>query len=478
LHPGFHVPALAHAIGPIRADIARAIGLTRAIEIIAPDPAVTSLGLDRRTISFHRDSVLTAASINRVAKADSARWRAFIASTTALGRVVTELQRHAPPPLDGLDFAEGWRLLRLGRHARRLGPRDLIRAARWMTMPIADVVSEWFEHDQVRAAVAAHALFGHFAGPRSGGSGGMLLQRLGQDPLPVGSGITVRGGPGALSAALAALAEKAGVAIRLSSRVRHVKTSAGRATGVVLESGDEIDARVVVGAIDPRQVLIDLVDPASVPPSLRERALHIRQRGITAKVNLALSGLPGVPALDGDSVPLSGHLLIAPGLDYLERAFDAAKYGSWSPSPWLDLVVPSVKDPSLAPQGQHVMSICVHCAPRDLRSGTWRDQRDPLLRAVLHTLEPHMPNLSSLILAAQVLTPEDLERDWGIGGGHLFHGEMTLDQSWIARPLLGWARYRSPVPALYLASAGTAPGGGLTGASGWLAAAAVVEDLR
>jgi phytoene dehydrogenase-like protein len=478
LLPGFHVPALTHTIGPIRADIARAIGLTRLVEMIAPDPAVTSLGANGRVISFHRDPVLTAASIDRVSPADAARWRPFLASTNAIGRVVAALQRQQPPPLDGLDLRDILKLLKLGRHARRLGRHDLARAARWTPMAVADLTAEWFGSDQVKAAIAAHAVFGNFAGPRSGGTGGMLLQRLGADPLPVGTGVSVRGGPGALTRALTAIAEKAGVTIRTGALVRHIRTTTGAASGVALDSSEEIISRAVVAAIDPRQALIDLVDPVELAPTIRDRARHLRQRGVTAKVNLALAGLPPVPAVGGDAVPLHGRLLIAPGLDYLERAFDAAKYGAWSPAPWLDISIPSVADPTLVPEGRHVMSICVHYAPRHLRAGSWAGEKDALYRSVLSALEPHMPGLPGLVLGSQVITPEDMESGWGLTGGHIFHAETTLDQSWIARPLLGWARHRAPVPKLYLASAGTHPGGGLTGASGWLAAQAVIEDLK
>jgi phytoene dehydrogenase-like protein len=205
---------------------------------------------------------------------------------------------------------------------------------------------------------------------------------------------------------------------------------------------------------------------------------NYRVRGVTAKVNLALSAAPVFTALHGDAVPLGGRFLIAPGLDYLERAFDAAKYGEVSPEPWLELSIPTVLDPALAPKGRHVLSIYVHFAPLHLRDLTWTGQRDALYRTVMRVLEPHAPGIGALVIDGQVLTPEDLQRLWGLSGGHIFHGEPTLDQSWIARPLLGWAQYRAPVAGMYLASAGTHPGGGLTGMSGLLAARTAARDLR
>jgi phytoene dehydrogenase-like protein len=205
---------------------------------------------------------------------------------------------------------------------------------------------------------------------------------------------------------------------------------------------------------------------------------HVRSRGVTAKINLALNGLPSFTAFGGDRVPLAGRLLIAPGLDYLERAFDATKYGAMSERPWLEISIPTIADQSLAPAGSHVMSIVVHFAPRQLRGTTWATQREALARSVLQVIEPYAPQLANQIVAQEILTPEDLEQRWGLPGGHIFHGEMTLDQMWAARPLLGWAGYRTPIAGLYLASAGTHPGGGLPGQSGWLASQVVREDFK
>jgi phytoene dehydrogenase-like protein len=199
---------------------------------------------------------------------------------------------------------------------------------------------------------------------------------------------------------------------------------------------------------------------------------------VTSKLNLALSGLPAFSALASDSVPLRGRLLVAPTLEYLERAFDATKYGAMSDEPWLEMSIPSVLDSSLAPDGAHVMSIYAHFAPRQLRSGPWAQARAQLTEAVLGVVERHAPGIRQQIVAAETLTPEDLEDRWGFSGGHIFHGEDALDQMWAARPLLGWSEHRSPIRGLYLASAGTHPGGGLTGLPGWLAARRVIEDLR
>jgi phytoene dehydrogenase-like protein len=486
--PGFRTPELSHAMGPVHPDVIKALGLDRApVEWITPNPSLTVLGRDRRTLVFHRDPVLTAGSINQLSGNDAARWREFLQTTHRLASVVGTLNRLAPPPLGGGSSGNStragvgtdwWQLLRVGHRARRLGSRDLARLARWLPMPVADLASEWFEMDLLQSALAARALFGNFAGPRSAGTAAVLLQRMAEDPMPVGSGVTARGGPGAVSAAVATIAERAGASIRTSTRVDRVLVRDGRVRGVVLAGGEEIDATAVVSAIDPRRTLLDLIDPEDLDSTVRDRAQRIRARGVTAKINLALSGLPAFDALESDAVPLRGRLLIADDLDYLERAFDAAKYGDVSEAPWLELTLPSVTDPSLAADGHHVLSIYAHFAPRRLRHAGWPAAADTLYRAVMRALEPHVRGLESLVIARQVLTPEDLERRLGASNGHVFHGEPALDQSWIARPLLGWGRYQGPIGGLFFASAGTHPGGGLTGLSGLLAGKTVDRVIR
>jgi phytoene dehydrogenase-like protein len=477
--PGFLVPRLSHALGPLRRDVIRALRIDRArLDFMTPDPSLTTLGRDGRAIVFHPDQVLTAGAINSISPHDAGRWREFLHSTHRIARVIASLNRHLPPSIDGASARELWALLRLGRQARGLGRRDLARLTRWLSAPVADLVGEWFESDLLKAALAARAVFGNLAGPRSAGTGAALLQRLAEDPALVGSGVTVRGGPGALSAALVSIAEQAGARVRTDAQVARLMSHDGKVTGLVLESGEELTARVVVSAIDPRRTFLDLVEADDLPPTFVERIRNYRARGVTAKINLALSSLPSFVALHGDSVPLRGRFLIAPDLEYLERAFDAAKYGDFSPAPWLELAIPSLADSSLAPEGAHVMSIYAQFAPRHLRGAEWADQRDALFQTVLRVLSPHIPDLASLIVRHEVLTPEDFERDWGLTGGHIFHGEPTLDQSWMARPLLGWSQYRTPIDGLYLASAGAHPGGGLTGGPGFLAAQTIAKDLK
>jgi phytoene dehydrogenase-like protein len=469
---GFRGPSLSHSLGPLHRDVVRALDLDRAgLAFITPDPSLTTLGRHGETMIFHRDQVLTAASIHAHSTHDAVRWREFLNSTQRIAGVVAALQRHAPPPIDHPSAGDVWRLLGAGRKARALDRRDLERLVRWLPMAVADLAAEWFETDLLRAAIAARAVFGNLAGPLSAGTGAMLLQRLGEDPMPVGSGTTVRGGPGALTQKLVAVAEQAGARVTVDARATRVTVEHGRVTGVVLANGSHVPARAVISAVDPRQTFLTLADPEDLPPSFLQRMRQFRVRGVTAKVNLALSELPTFTALHGDAVPLRGRFLVAPDVEYLERAFDAAKYGDVAAEPWLELAIPTVADPSLAPEGRHVLSVYVHDAPRHLHATEWARQRNSIFRSVMRVLEPHVPDLESIVIDGDVITPEDLERQWGLSGGHIFHGETTLDQSWLAG-------YRTPIDGLYLASAGSHPGGGLTGLPGLLAARTAAGDLR
>ena len=478
LAPGFQSPTLSHALGPVAREVVRTFHLDRAVELITPEPALTSLGRHGESVVFHQDPVLTAGSIHAVSPQDAARWADFERTCHRIAAFMNVVAREAPPPIDDIAPRELWRLLSIGRRARKLGRADLSRLARWAPMAIADLTGEFFDTEIVRAAIAAHAIFGNPAGPRSAGTGGMWLQRLSADAVPVGSSATARGGPGAVTGAMARIAEKAGAKLRTAAHVVRISSRDGRVSGVVLGNGEEIAARAVVAAVDPRQTFLDLVDPMDLPASFRDRMRHFRARGVTAKVNLALASTPAFEALGADTLPLRGRFLIAPDLDYLERAFDATKYGERSSRPWLDFAVPTVADPSLAPDHAHVLSINVHFAPRHLRKGEWNTEGEALYRSVLETLEPYAPTLGASIVGREILTPEDLEQRWGLSGGHIFHGETALDQTWIARPLLGWARYRSPLRGLYVTGAGTHPGGGLTGRSGLLSAQALLADWR
>jgi phytoene dehydrogenase-like protein len=286
------------------------------------------------------------------------------------------------------------------------------------------------------------------------------------------------GGLGALTAAMAAAARESGVEIRTSCEVVSIKVKDGSATGVVLANSNEIDARAVISNADPRRTLLGLVDPRYLEPSFLQKLQHYRMNGTVAKVNLALGGLPKFKGMNGDAALLSGRIQVSPDIDYLEHGFDASKYGEFSQHPYLEATIPTLWDPSLAPEGKHVMSIYMQYAPYKLREADWDSKREALGDTVIKTLADYAPDLPGRVESVEVITPKDLEQTYGLTGGHIFHGELALDQLFTMRPLLGWARYRTPIRHLYLCGSGTHPGIGLTGASGANAAREIVKHLR
>jgi phytoene dehydrogenase-like protein len=349
-------------------------------------------------------------------------------------------------------------------------------------MAIADFAAESFETDALQAAIAWRGVQYTSMGPWSAGTTAVLLtDSAGNDGGAAGQTVFARGGPGALASALEAAAMEAGAEIRTGADVIDITSRDGRATGVVLAGGEELGAKAVVAGIDPKRAITGLADPVAVGPSLLWRAGNIRTPGTVAKVNLVLSGLPAFPAAHGDARLIRGRILIAPGIDAMERAHDAAKYGRYSDTPMMEATIPSLADPSLvedAAPGTHVMSVIVQATPYALREGGWDDARETFGDLVVKTLDGYAPGLAGLVTAREVLTPLDLERDYGLTGGHPMHGEHGLDQFFLWRPLLGHARYRLGLDGLYLAGAGAHPGGGITGQNGQNAAREIVADLR
>ncbi len=308
----------------------------------------------------------------------------------------------------------------------------------------------------------------------------MLLLRAAGDPSAAGGVQFPAGGAGAITVAMAAAAKQAGAEIRTEAAVAEIRIKDGVATGVVLVSGEEISANAVVSNADPKRTLMRLVDPAHLTPDFVQKIKNYRSVGTVAKINLALSALPEFTALKakGNGNLLQGRIQISPEIDYLERAFDESKYGNFSHAPYLEITFPSLSDPTLAPPGQHVMSIYMQYAPYNLKNGDWETQRKALGETVVKTIAQYAPNLPQTILRHQIITPKDLEETYGLTGGHIFHGELALDQFFTMRPLLDWARYRTPIERLFLCGSGTHPGTGLTGGSGANAAREIAKALK
>jgi phytoene dehydrogenase-like protein len=283
---------------------------------------------------------------------------------------------------------------------------------------------------------------------------------------------------GAITQAMASAAKAAGVEVRTGVEVIEIQVKNGAATGVLLSTGEEIKAKAVISNADPKRTLLKLTDPIHLSPDFVQKLQHFRGNGTVAKANLALSGLPKFVALkNGDSAALRGRILIGHEIDYLERAFDDSKYGDFSRQPYLEVTIPSLTDPTLAPEGRHVMSVYMQYAPYKLK-GNWEQQRQALGHAIVQTLAQYAPNLPELILTHQIITPLDLEQKYGLTGGQIFHGELALDQFFTMRPLLDWARYRTPIANLYLCGSGTHPGAGLTGGSGANAAREILKEIK
>jgi phytoene dehydrogenase-like protein len=476
--PGYKVPVFSHALNPLRPDVARDMALERhGLTLIANNPYLAAPAQDGRAIVFSRDPARTAASISAFSTRDAAKYQEFHESFGKVTGLFRRLLDRPPPDIDRPSATDLWSLLQTGREFRGLGRRDGFRLLRWMPMAAADFVAEWFETDLLQAAIASRGIHGAFLGPWSAGTAAILLIAAALDPLPGGDSLTARGGPGALASALARAAEAAGARIRTGARVSRVIVRDGAATGVVLEGGEEIAATAVVSNADPRTTFLSLVDPLDLEPGFAARVRNYRALGTVAKVNLALEGLPSfsfVNGADGGQNGFAGRIHIGPGIDYLERAFDAAKYGTFADDLYLDVTIPSAADPTLAPSGHHVMSVHVQFAPYKLRGADWDSRRDALGDAVLKTLAHYAPDVERRAVHRQVLTPLDLERDLGLSGGHIHHGELALDQLFTMRPMLGWARYATPIRNLFLCGAGTHPGGGIHGGCGRNAAAEIL----
>jgi phytoene dehydrogenase-like protein len=483
LAPGFRCPTLSHraAIDPA---IVRDLALERhGLRIIRSAAAVCAPGQDGEALTLWVDPARAAADIARFSQADARRYPEFQASLAAVGGVLRRLISRPSPSIDHPSPGELLELLETGRRFRALGRTDAYRLLRWLPMPVADLAAEWFESEPLQAAIAADGLLGSFLGPRSAGSAAILLLMAARDGQPVAGGWSAQGGTGAISEALAAAARHAGAEIRTGTAVRQILVRDETAGGVVLTTGEEVAARDVVSNADPRRTLLGLVDPVHLAPAFRDGTRQIRMRGALAKINLALSALPRFTSLSHldaarQAEALSGCVRLAGSVDAIERAFDAAKYGGYSGEPWIEMAFSSVADPGLAPPGQHVASVYVQFMPVALRDSSWEAERDRLGDVAVRTIAGYAPGFESLVLARQVITPLDLEQTHGLTGGHIFHGELALDQLLLSRPVLGYARYRTPIRHLYLCGTGTHPGTGLDGRAGALAAREILRNAR
>jgi len=493
-HSGFRASTLAHSVGPLRADVARDLQLEKfGCEMLRPDPRVFAPRPDGESLMFYEETAKTAYSIARLSERDAAGYTKFAEILTELAEFFKQLCSITPPAIDTPSPEDFWNLFKTGRNVRSLGKQGIFDLLRWGPMAVADFAAEFFDTELLRAVIAARGIFGTALGPWSAGSTAVLLLRAAFDAHPAGPAAFPRGGLGALTQAMADAAKQAGVEIRTNAEVQHIRVKDGAVAGVVLADGEEIAVEAVVSGVDPKRTFFKLLDPTQLDPAFALRIRNTRAKGTVAKVHLALGGLPGFTAVENSEhalKALSGRVHIGPEIDYLERAFDASKYGEMSGAPWLDVTIPTLLDPALAPAGKHVLSAYMQFAPFELAmeseddqgrgkaAANWDARRRDLGEVVVKTLAEYAPNLPGLVEHVQVITPHDLESIYGFTGGHIFHGELALDQLFTMRPVLDWARYKTPIQGLFLCGSGTHPGNGLTGASGANAAKEIIHALR
>jgi phytoene dehydrogenase-like protein len=449
------------------------------LELLPLDPAVFSPTVDGEHLLLWRTPELTVDSIGQLSETDAKRWNGFAALVTKATGLLESIYS-APPDVLSKKKRDVWELLKMAGRLRRLGKQDMTEVLRVLPMTAVELLDEWFKNDLLKGTLGAVGITGIFQGPLAAGTAFLFLHHhVGAAQGVLRAPLRVRGGIGGLSRALESAARSAGVEIRTNAWVERIIAEAGVATGVALVDGEEIAGRCIISNADPSRTFCGLLDPFNLDPDFMRRVRNIKFKGVCARVNLALGELPDFSCLPEDGPHLRGLISISPSLKYLERAFDDAKYGELSREPYLEAVIPPLTDPSLAPDGKHVMSILVQYAPYHLNDGIWDEaKRSALGDRVVNTLSAYAPNIESAILHQQVLTPLDIENVFGLTEGNIYHGEMTLDQLFFMRPVPGWARYRSPVEGLYLCGAGTHPGGGLTGAPGYNSAQEILKDRK
>ncbi|MGH7568280.1 MAG: phytoene desaturase family protein [Gemmatimonadales bacterium] len=476
--PGFKFSVFSYVVSLLRPEIIRDLDLPRhGLEILPLESTLTPLA-NGESLAAWADHDLTRRELYRHSPRDAEALDEFGRLMHHMAMAVKPILGMVPPDPTSLSPKELLALAKLGAHFRGLGEEKFHALYKLMTMSSADFLDEWFETDGLKATKSASGIIGTFLGPRSPGTAYVLLHHyMGEIDGAFRAWGFAKGGTGAISEAIAGAARACGAEIRTDAGVGRVLVQRGRAVGVALEGGgDEIRARAVVSGLDPRRTFLGLVEPGELPPEFVAAIRRYKFRGSSGKVNLALSELPDFTCRPGRGAHLRGAISISPSIDYLEHAYDDAKYGQFSRHPYMDIVIPSMIDPGMAPPGKHVMSIFVQYAPYQLTGG-WSDaRREAFGDAVINTLAQYAPNVPQAILHRQVITPWDIERITGLTEGNIFQGELSLHQLFFLRPAPDWARYRTPIRRLYQCGAGTHPGGGIMGASGRLAALEMLRD--
>ena len=479
LWPGYRVSTGAYLVSLLQDRIVRELELERfGYRVDAKDPAFFSAFPDGRHFFMWQDRARTLAEIAKFSRHDAEVYAAYEDQLERIARVIEDLLLITPPPfpprgpLDFLDY------LKLAGRMRSLRSKDLVALVKIFTQSAAELLDEWFESDEVKVTLATDGVIGANGGPRSPGTAYILLHHsMGGVGGHRGLWGFVRGGMGAVAEAIAASARAKGAAVRTHAAVDRVLVRDGRAFAVVLANGEEIEATIIASNLDPKATFLRLIEESALEPDFVSTVRRFRSEGTSAKINLALTGLPeftAFPATPGPHHRATMH--ICPSIEYVEHAWDDAKYGRPSERPLLELTIPTMYDASLAPPGRHIMGIFLQYAPYTLREGAWDELRESFGDHAIALIEEYVPNIRSIIEHREVLTPLDLERRFGITGGNIFHGEMSLDQMFVMRPVAGWARYRTPIQGLYLCGSGAHPGGGVMGAAGYNCAREILKE--
>jgi phytoene dehydrogenase-like protein len=477
--PGFLFSECSYVVSLLRPEIIRELDLPRhGLEILPLDGTFSPMpsGDYLWRVNDHAKSIR---DIRRHSRLDAEAYDEFSKMMTPMCRFVKPMLSMVPPDPTTLNPKDLKQLHFLLQRFRELSSDERYTLVQLMTMSSADFLDQWFETDVLKATMSASGIIGTFLGIRSPGTAYVLLHHyMGEIDGAFRSWGFSRGGTGAISNAIAGAAREAGVEIRTKAPVGKILTKNGRACGVALQSGEELSANVVSSSVDPHLTFEKFLEPSELPADFLEGVRRYKFRGSSGKVNLALDALPNFKSLPGPGAHLRGAISISPSMEYMERAYDDAKYGRYSRRPYIDMVIPSVTDPSVAPPGKHVLSCFVQYAPYKLAEGTWDDQKETFGDNVINTIAEYAPNIKDIIIGRQILTPLDLEREFGLTQGNIFQGELSLEQLFFLRPVAGWAYYRTPIRNLYMCGSATHPGGGIMGANGRIASQVILKGWK
>jgi len=479
IFPGFKFSVCSYVVSLLRPEIIRELDLPRhGMEILPLDGTFSPMP-DGNYLWRVNDHAKTRREIARHSRLDAEAYEEFGKAMLQMCRFVKPILSMTPPDPTSLNPRELKKFLALARRFQALSSEDKYTLVQLMTMSAADYLDQWFETDVLKATMSASGIIGTFLGVRSPGTAYVLLHHyMGEIDGAFRSWGFSRGGTGAISAAIAAAAREAGAEIRTEAPIARILVKHGRATGVVLRNGEELHGEIISSSVDPHQTFRKMLAPDELPGEFLDQLRQYKFRGSSGKVNLALDALPDFKCLPGAGAHLRGAISISPSVEYMERAYDDAKYGSISRRPYIDVVIPSLTDPSVAPPGKQVLSCFVQYAPYKLKEGSWEEKREVLADTVINTLAEYAPNIKNIIVGRQVLTPLDLEQEFGLTEGNIFQGELSLEQLFFLRPVPGWAQYRTPIKNLYLCGSATHPGGGIMGAPGRLAAMQILSDWK